>query len=94
MSTKRYGISLPEEVYRYFRMQAVQEGISVGQWLTREIHMEEPIKKAIEPDKAKPSKNNPDKLSKGLGPLPGETPSTWEDLDSYRRFTPAPKPKK
>lgn len=53
--------------------------------------VEEPVKQAIEPDKTKIKDG---KLRKGLGDLPGEKPSTWEDLDSFKRFTPAPKPGK
>lgn len=47
---------------------------------------EQPIKKAIEPDKAKPDQGG--QLRKGLGPLPGES------RDPYREFRPVPKTKK
>lgn len=51
-----------------------------------ELVTEQPIKKAIEPDKAKPDQGG--QLRKGLGPLPGES------RDPYKEFRPVPKTKK
>jgi hypothetical protein len=51
---------------------------------------EEPVKKAIEPDKVRGVNNKPGKLSKGLGPLPGEDPQD----QAFKEFRPAPKPGK
>lgn len=48
---------------------------------------EEPVKKAIQPDRVKTDDRG--RLSKGLGPLPGE-----ESRDAYREFKPVPKPGK
>lgn len=53
-----------------------------------EASVDEPVKKAIEPEKVRTT-GNKNKLSKGLGEIPGLTDKTE---DPYRRFTPAPKP--
>lgn len=126
---KRYGIVLPENVYRDMRLKAVAANMSVGEWITTQMNgrgvdgnfdavvtsdttgalhvegfslvkkddvdqirnfyheeaaVEEPIKKAIEPDKTREVKGQ---LRKGLGPLPGE-----EKSDNFGRPKPAPKP--
>lgn len=39
---KRYGIVLPEETYREFRVKAVEAGMSVGDWLAERHHMKQP----------------------------------------------------
>jgi hypothetical protein len=53
-------------------------------------HVEEPVKKAIEPDKAKEVGGQ---MRKGLGPLPGEAPTPTRPDPAYQRFNPVPKPK-
>lgn len=58
--------------------------------IQKEASMDEPIKKAIETERAKPSAN-PNKLSKGLGEVPGLTDKS-PTVDPYHAFRPAPKP--
>lgn len=108
MSNKRYGVTVPPEVWQTWRVLALKAGMSVGEWLTEQINfpapipghsfewkasMDEPVKKAIEPDKVKVQDG---KLRKGLGPLPGEKEARTllEKPDSYHSWNPAPKPGK
>lgn len=62
--------------------------------MNKEASMDEPVKKAIEPDRVKVGPEG--KLRKGLGPLPGEKEARalLEKPDSYHSWSPAPKPGK
>lgn len=74
-------------VYRPIDTPALTEPYSQVRPMMKEAAVDEPVKKAIEPDKVKPKADGT--LRKGLGPLPGEEPDR-----TYRDFRPAPKPKK
>jgi hypothetical protein len=55
-----------------------------------EVPMDDIAKRALEPDQTKREPRG--RLSKGLGPLPGEAPAEPASHDHYREFRPAPKP--
>jgi len=86
--------SLTEEVW------VVQGGVVIGTYTPNhkweDVRMEEPVKKAIEPDEVKverPGKPGGEpKLSKGLGDIPGVNKEPARDTFGYAR--PAPKPGK
>ena len=105
MNRKRYGIVLPEPVYKELRLKAVEAGMSVGDYVTQELRIrgvsgdavwvmsnteykeasvEEPVKKELDIERAKPVNGQ---LRKGLGPLPGESRD-----QTIRDFRPVPKP--
>ena len=69
---------------------ATPDEVAQVQEMWKGASVDEPVKKAIEPDKAKVQRG---RLTKGLGQLPGEDPDKTFD-PSFGRSKPAPKPGK
>ena len=96
---KRYSITMDAEIHRRLTLEAVRQGKPLGEYIGG--LMDEPIRKAIAPEAIKVQPDG--KLSKGLGPLPGQPtrPDVGKVLEevarpmpSFAQFRPAPKPGK
>ena len=72
-------------------VRVTSRGRTLGHWVpgdSLEVLMEEPVKKAIEPDQAKSDSRG--KLSKGLGEVPGRRVDPAMN-EAWARSQPSPK---